>query len=76
MSTKPLPLTDNSYGVGAVSCCAAFTLLSFVFVCARLSTRLLLVKSAGFEEILILVAWIFSLLLIIDVVMRTSRCYL
>jgi len=76
MSIRPLPLTDNSSGVGAVSCCAAFTLLSFVFVCARLSTRLLLLKSAGIEEMLILVAWIFSLLLTIDVVMRTSRCYL
>lgn len=68
-------MADRLYGVSALACCLAFTLLSLLFVCARLSIRLLLVKSAGLEELLILVAWVFSLLLTVDVVMRTSSAY-
>ncbi|GAB7344455.1 hypothetical protein MBLNU457_2296t1 [Dothideomycetes sp. NU457] len=64
-------MADKLYGVSALASCIAFTLLSLLFVCARLSTRLLLVKSAGLEELLILVAWVFSLLLTVDVVMQT-----
>jgi len=65
-------LADNPWGMGVVGVTLAFTTLALVFVGARLYTRLVLVKSAGLDEILISLAWIFSLILTVTTVLRRS----
>lgn len=64
--------TNNAWGMGALGVTSAFTALALVFVCARLYTRLILVKSAGLEDLFISLAWVFSLILTVTTILRRS----
>lgn len=53
-------LASNPRGGGFFAAAVFFTLLSLTVVCARLYTRIHLVKSAGWDDALISLAWLLS----------------